>query len=301
MRKVTVAATQMACSWDAEANVERAMQLVREAAGRGANIVLIQELFETPYFPAEEREERFALARSADGHPTIGKMAALAKELEVVLPVSFFERAGNAHFNSLAIVDADGSMLGVYRKSHIPDGPGYEEKYYFNPGNTGFRVWKTRYGNVGAAICWDQWFPECARAMALLDAELLLYPTAIGDEPLPHYVDSRDQWQLVMQGHAAKGQPYNTAAMIRCAQENPEHPSQGSFAGNLAERSRGSIEAKLVNVTAVLHDLGRDDVSMTEHGYRPLSNYQSDLKAMVVGLLAVRDEAVAGGFQVPAA
>jgi N-carbamoylputrescine amidase len=203
MRKVTVAATQMACSWDAEANVDCAMELVREAAGKGANVVLIQELFETPYFPAEEREERFALARSADGHPTIGKMAALAKELEVVLPVSFFERAGNAHFNSLAIVDADGSMLGVYRKSHIPDGPGYEEKYYFNPGNTGFRVWKTRYGNVGAAICWDQWFPECARAMALLDAELLLYPTAIGDEPLPHYADSRDQWQLVMQGHAA--------------------------------------------------------------------------------------------------
>ncbi len=203
MRKVTVAATQMACSWDAEANVGCAMELVREAAGKGANVVLIQELFETPYFPAEEREERFALARSADGHPTIGKMAALAKELEVVLPVSFFERAGNAHFNSLAIVDADGSMLGVYRKSHIPDGPGYEEKYYFNPGNTGFRVWKTRYGNVGAAICWDQWFPECARAMALLDAELFLYPTAIGDEPLPHYVDSRDQWQLVMQGHAA--------------------------------------------------------------------------------------------------
>ncbi len=203
MRKVTVAATQMACSWDAEANVDRAMELVREAAGKGANVVLIQELFETPYFPAEERQERFALARSVDGHPTIGKMAALAKELEVVLPVSFFERAGNAHFNSLAIVDADGSMLGVYRKSHIPDGPGYQEKYYFNPGNTGFRVWKTRYGNIGAAICWDQWFPECARAMALLDAELLLYPTAIGDEPLPHYVDSRDQWQLVMQGHAA--------------------------------------------------------------------------------------------------
>ena len=120
-----------------------------------------------------------------------------------MLPVSFFERAGNAHFNAAAMVDADGSILGVYRKSHIPDGPGYEEKYYFNPGDTGFRVWKTRYGNVGLAICWDQWFPECARAMALQDAELLLYPTAIGDEPLEDYVDSRDQWQLVMQGHSA--------------------------------------------------------------------------------------------------
>ncbi len=203
MRKVTVAATQMACTWDTEANVERAMGLVREAAERGANIVLVQELFETPYFPVEERQERFALAKPADGHPTIRKMAALAKELEVVLPVSFFERAGNAHFNAVAMVDADGSTLGVYRKSHIPDGPGYQEKYYFNPGNTGFRVWKTRYGNVGLAICWDQWFPECARAMALQDAELLLYPTAIGDEPLEDYVDSREQWQLVMQGHAA--------------------------------------------------------------------------------------------------
>ncbi|MBW1883958.1 MAG: N-carbamoylputrescine amidase [Deltaproteobacteria bacterium] len=203
MREVTVAATQMACTWDVDANVARAMELVREAASKGANIILIQELFETPYFPAEEREEYFALAKPLDGHPTIAKMSALARELEVVLPVSFFERAGNAHFNSLAIVDADGSVMGIYRKSHIPDGPGYEEKFYFNPGDTGFRVWKTRYGNIGAAICWDQWFPECARAMALQDAEILLYPTAIGDEPQPQYIDSRRQWQRVMQGHAA--------------------------------------------------------------------------------------------------
>jgi N-carbamoylputrescine amidase len=202
MRNVTVAATQMACSWDTQANIERAVGLVREAAARGANIVLIQELFETPYFPAEEKPELFSLAKPRDGHPTIRRMCALAKELEVVLPISFFERAGNAHFNSVAIADADGSILGVYRKSHIPDGPGYEEKYYFNPGNTGFRVWKTRYGNIGVAICWDQWFPECARAMALQDAELLFYPTAIGDEPDDSF-DSRDQWQRVMQGHAA--------------------------------------------------------------------------------------------------
>ncbi len=203
MREVTVAATQMACTWDVDANVARAMELVREAASQGANIILIQELFETPYFPAEEREEYFALAKPLDGHPTIAKMSALARELEVVLPVSFFERAGNAHFNSLAIVDADGGVMGIYRKSHIPDGPGYEEKFYFNPGDTGFRVWKTRYGNIGAAICWDQWFPECARTMALQDAEILLYPTAIGDEPQPQSIDSRRQWQRVMQGHAA--------------------------------------------------------------------------------------------------
>jgi N-carbamoylputrescine amidase len=203
MREVTVAATQMACTWDVDANVACAMELIREAASRGANIVLIQELFETPYFPAEEREDRFALAKPLAGHPTIAKMSALARELEVVLPVSFFERAGNAYFNSLAIVDADGSVMGVYRKSHIPDGPGYEEKFYFNPGDTGFRVWKTRYGNIGAAICWDQWFPECARAMALQDAEILLYPTAIGDEPLPQSLDSKARWQRVMQGHSA--------------------------------------------------------------------------------------------------
>jgi N-carbamoylputrescine amidase len=203
MRKVTVAATQMACTWDSPANIERAVGLVREAASKGANVILLQELFETPYFPPDEKQELFALARPMEGHPTIKKMSALARELGVVLPVSFFERAGNAHFNSLAIVDADGTILGVYRKSHIPDGPGYEEKYYFNPGNTGFKVWKTRFGNVGAAICWDQWFPECARAMALQDAEMILYPTAIGNEPQDKTLDSKDHWQMAMRGHAA--------------------------------------------------------------------------------------------------
>ena len=203
MKKVTVAATQMACSWDLAANVERAASLVREAADRGANIVLIQELFETPYFPAEEKQQHFGLARPAEGHPTIARMSELARELDVVLPVSFFERDGNAYFNSLAVVDADGSVLGVYRKSHIPDGPGYQEKFYFNPGNTGFRAWQTRHAKIGVAICWDQWFPECARAMALQDAELLFYPTAIGDEPHDPSLDSKDQWQRVMQGHAA--------------------------------------------------------------------------------------------------
>lgn len=203
MRKVTVAAMQMACSWDREANVERAVSLVRQAADRSANIVLIQELFETPYFPAEEKQEHFALARPAEGHPTIARMCELARELEVVLPVSFFERDGNAYFNSVAVVDADGEVLGVYRKSHIPDGPGYEEKYYFHPGDTGFRAWKTRYANIGVAICWDQWFPECARAMVLEDAELLFYPSAIGDEPADPKIDTKEQWQTVMRGHAA--------------------------------------------------------------------------------------------------
>jgi N-carbamoylputrescine amidase len=203
MREVTVAATQMACSWDREANVAGAESLIREAAGQGAQVVLIQELFETPYFCCDQNDSYFALAQPAEGNPLLARMAALAAELEVVLPVSFFERANNAHYNSLAMIDADGRILGVYRKSHIPDGPGYQEKYYFNPGDTGFRVWQTRYGTLGSGICWDQWFPESARAMALLGAEILFYPTAIGNEPQDPALISKDHWQRTMQGHAA--------------------------------------------------------------------------------------------------
>ena len=202
MTRVTVAATQMACSWDIEANLARAEELVREAAGQGANVVLLQELFATPYFCPDQKQEHFALAAPAEGNATIARFAALAAELAVVLPVSFFERANNAYFNSLAMVDADGSVLGLYRKSHIPQGPGYEEKFYFNPGDTGFRAWQTRFGTIGAGICWDQWFPECARAMALQGADILLYPTAIGSEPDSPELDSRGHWQRVMQGHA---------------------------------------------------------------------------------------------------
>lgn len=203
MTKVTVAATQMACSWDIEANLSRAEEMIREAAGQGANVVLLQELFATPYFCPDQKQEYFALARPFEGNEVIARFADLASELGVVLPVSFFERANNAYFNSLAMVDADGSVLGLYRKSHVPQGPGYEEKFYFNPGDTGFRVWETRFGAIGAAVCWDQWFPECARAMALQGADILLYPTAIGSEPQDPTVDSRDHWQRTMQGHAA--------------------------------------------------------------------------------------------------
>ncbi|WGF87157.1 N-carbamoylputrescine amidase [Marinivivus vitaminiproducens] len=203
MREVTVAATQMACSWDLAANVDRAEGLVRRAAGQGAQIVLLQELFETPYFCLEEKPKHFALARPADGHPVIARMQRLARELGVVLPVSYFERAGQAHYNALVLIDADGAVIGHYRKSHIPDGPGYEEKYYFNPGDTGFLVRDTRHGRLGVAICWDQWFPEAARSMALQGAEILFYPTAIGSEPQDDSLDSRDHWQRCMQGHAA--------------------------------------------------------------------------------------------------
>lgn len=203
MRTVTLAATQMACDWDVAGNLDRAERLVRRAAAEGATVVLLQELFETPYFCQDQAHEFFALARPVEGNPTIARFAALARELGVVLPVSFFERAGQAFFNSVAMVDADGTVLGIYRKSHIPDGPGYTEKFYFSPGDTGFRVWATRAGRIGVGICWDQWFPECARAMVLTGAEILLYPTAIGSEPHDAALDSADHWRRVMQGHAA--------------------------------------------------------------------------------------------------
>ncbi len=203
MRNITLAATQFACSWDRAANIAKAKDLVRAAAEKGANAILIQELFETPYFCQDQLAEHFALAAPFKDNPLIAEMAELAKSLSVVLPVSFFERAGRAYFNSLAMVDADGAVLGLYRKSHIPDGPGYQEKFYFTPGDTGFKVFQTKYGAMGTAICWDQWFPESARAMALMGAEVLFYPTAIGTEPPPAPpVDSRDHWRRVMQGHA---------------------------------------------------------------------------------------------------
>ena len=206
MREVTVAATQMACSNETDKNVSNAEKLVRQAASEGAQIILIQELFESQYFCMDQKEELFELSKPFDNHPTIKKFSELAKELKVVLPVSFFEKANRAHYNSVAIVDADGSVLGKYRKSHIPDGPGYQEKFYFNPGDTGFKVWDTKYAKIGVGICWDQWFPEAARSMVLSGAELLLYPTAIGGEPEDDGFDSSDMWQRAMIGHSASNQ-----------------------------------------------------------------------------------------------
>ena len=203
-RPVTVAALQMACSWDADANMAKAEKLVREAVAGGAQIILLPELFETPYFCIEQDVRHLNLARSVSDNRAVRHFGALARELGVVLPISFFERAGPAFFNSIAILDADGTLLGVYRKSHIPNGPGYQEKNYFSPGDTGFKVWQTRFARIGVGICWDQWFPETARSMALLGAELFLFPTAIGSEPPPALaVNSREHWQRTQQGHAA--------------------------------------------------------------------------------------------------
>jgi N-carbamoylputrescine amidase len=201
---VTVATTQFACASDRKTNIARAEAMVRRAAAAGAEVILLQELFETPYFCIDQDARHFALATTVEENPALRHFAPIARELGVVLPISFFERAGQAFFNTVAMLDADGRILGTYRKSHIPNGPGYQEKQYFSPGDTGFRVWSTRFGRIGVGICWDQWFPECARAMALQGAEMLLYPTAIGSEPPPAPpVDSRRHWQRTQQGHAA--------------------------------------------------------------------------------------------------
>ena len=200
---VTLAATQFACTDDRAENLDRAERIVRQAAEQGANIILIQELFETPYFCKGHEPKYFNEAMPIAENPAVRRFQALAKELNVVLPASVYERAGNAFYNSIAIIDAGGEMLGTYRKSHIPESPGYHEKFYFSPGDTGFKVWQTRFGKVGVAICWDQWFPETARTMALMGAEMLFFPTAIGSEPQDPSLDSRDHWQRTMQGHAA--------------------------------------------------------------------------------------------------
>lgn len=203
MRKIVLAATQMACSWDTGDNLDRAEKLIRHAADQGANIVLIQELFETPYFPIDQNHAHLKHAKPVENHPTIRRFSQLARELNVVLPISFFEKANHVYFNALAILDADGKQLGVYRKTHIPNDIGYQEKFYFSPGDSGFPIWETTYGKVGVGICWDQWFPETARCLALKGAEMLLFPTAIGSEPGNEAIDSKDHWQHVMQGHAA--------------------------------------------------------------------------------------------------
>ncbi len=210
MRLVSVAVTQMACSWDRDKNIARAKELVEEAVAKRAQVVLLQELFETPYFCIETDETYFKEATSVAKNPAIAAMRKLAAKHEVVLPVSFYELADDGRrFNSLAVIDAGGELLGVYRKSHIPDFPAYEEAFYFSPGDTGFRIWDTRFLRLGCGVCWDQWFPEAARIMSLMGAELLLYPTAIGrpTEDSPYEVpNSKPHWQQTMQGHAAANQ-----------------------------------------------------------------------------------------------
>ena len=201
-RTLTVAALQTSYDTDLAANITKTEALIREAAARGAQVILPSELFQGPYFCVAQEERWFAEAHPWRTHPCVTALQPLAAELGVVIPVSIFEREGPHYFNSLVMIDADGSLMGVYRKSHIPDGPGYNEKYYFRPGDTGFRVWDTKFGRIGVGICWDQWYPECARAMTLMGAEVLLYPTAIGSEPHDPTLDTAAPWRRAMQGHA---------------------------------------------------------------------------------------------------
>lgn len=202
MRKLKYAGIQMKCTRDISENIKTADRLVREAAKNGAQVILLPELFENAYFCQERNYDYYRLAKPLEENDAVLHFQEVAKELEVVLPISFYEKAGNVFYNSVAVIDADGTILGVYRKTHIPDDHFYQEKFYFTPGNTGFKVWNTRYGKIGVGICWDQWFPETARAMAVLGAELLLYPTAIGSEPILD-CDSMPHWRRCMQGHAA--------------------------------------------------------------------------------------------------
>ena len=261
MRNVTLAATQMACGSNRAANLERAEQLIRRAASQGANIILIQELFETPYFCQDQLPDFFALARPDKGNEGIAKFQSLARELGVVLPFSFFERDNQAYFNSVAMIDAGGEMLGVYRKTHIPDGVGYQEKYYFNPGDTGFRVWNTKFGQVGLGICWDQWFPETARCLVLGGAEILLYPTAIGNEPQFPDWDSRDHWQRAMQGHAASNM-VPLVASNRIGAEKGKN-SEMTFYGSsfIADETGAKVaEADRTSETVLTHTFDLDAI-----------------------------------------
>ncbi|MCD8513641.1 MAG: N-carbamoylputrescine amidase [Nitrincola sp.] len=278
MRKVTVAATQMSCGWDVEENIAKADALVREAHAQGAQIILLQELFERCYFCQKQIYDYLKFATTLEDNPAIAHFSALAAELKVVLPISFYERCNNAFYNSIAIIDADGSVLGIYRKSHIPDGPGYSEKFYFTPGDTGFEVWDTAYARIGVGICWDQWYPECARAMALMGAELLFYPTAIGSEPQDTGLDSRDHWQTVQCGHAGA----NLVPLIasnRTGRET-EGDSAITFYGSsfIADETGQRVAAFDREDTGVLvHSFDLDAIAHKRHSWGVFRDRRTDL------------------------
>ena len=285
MRRLRVAAVQMAMSDDVAQNVATAERLVRTAVADGANLVLLPELFEGRYFCEDQSAAEFDRARPLLGHPTVDHFASLARELRVVLPVSFFERAGNAAFNSVAVVDADGSVLGVYRKSHIPDGPGYSEKYYFNPGDTGFRVWNTAVGRVGIGICWDQWFPECARVLALRGAEVILYPTAIGSEPLDPGWDSSRHWQRVMQGHAGANLVPVVAAN-RVGRETGRRHDLEFYGTSFVAGPTGEIlvEADRSSEAIIAADFDLDDVARFRRGWGVFRDRRPNLYGPIIEL-----------------
>ncbi|ULO07288.1 N-carbamoylputrescine amidase [Paenibacillus sp. 19GGS1-52] len=289
MRKVKVAATQMSCSSNIDENISKAEILVREAAAQGAQIILLQELFETPYFCQKEKADYYAYATELEQNKAVNHFKAIAKELQVVLPISFYEKKNYARYNSLAVIDADGTVLGKYRKSHIPDGPGYEEKFYFNPGDTGFKVWNTRYAKIGVGVCWDQWYPEAARVMSLMGAEILFYPTAIGSEPQDGSIDSKDHWQTCMLGHAAANL-IPVIASNRIGEEMDEDSSINFYGSSFIAGPQGNkiVEAGRDEQTVLVSEFDLDalEVGRLEWGifrdrrpelYRLISSYDGDL------------------------
>ena len=261
---VNVAATQMECTWDQSENLNKAENLIHEAAERGANIILLQELFSTPYFCPEQKDKYFALANEVSEHPYLEKFSNLAKKLKVVLPISFFERDKNSYFNSVMIIDADGTYKGIYRKSHIPQGPGYQEKFYFSPGNTGFKVWETAYGCIGIGICWDQWFPECARSMALMGADLIFYPTAIGSEPQDPNLNSLRHWQRTMQGHAAANMT-PIIASNRIGKEIADKTEMTFYGHSFISDETGEIKCECDDESegTILHSFNIDEIRIS--------------------------------------
>ena len=269
-RMLTAAAIQCSFGADMQANIAKVEAFVREAAKRGADIVLPSELFQSIYFPTRQDPKWFGMAKPASDHPSVLALAKLAKALKLVIPISFFEKDGPRYYNSVAVADADGAILGVYRKSHIPDGPGYQEKYYFRPGDTGFKAWKTRAGMIGVGICWDQWYPEAARAMMLQGAEILLYPTAIGSEPYDLSLDTHARWQRAMQGHAVSNAvPVVAANRIGTEENNGAsqsyygHSFIADHVGELVERFGDKEEGVLVHS----FDLGEIERYRAEWGF----------------------------------
>jgi N-carbamoylputrescine amidase len=289
MREVTVAATQMTISWNLPTNMDKAEKLIRQAAAQGANIILIQELFEAPYFCIEQLAKHFNLATSLEDNVNIRRFQDLARELDVVLPFSWFERVNCAFFNSVAMVDADGSILGVYRKSHIPNGPGYQEKQNFSPGDTGFKVWNTKYAKIGVGICWDQWFPEAARCMTLKGAEILMYPTAIGSEPPPSPpVDSSGHWQRVMQGHAgANIIPLVASNRIGTEVATEDENCHITFYGSsfITDETGAKVkEANRTDETVLVHTFDLDEVQEYREGWGVFRDRRPDLYSPIATL-----------------
>ena len=275
---ITIAATQMACSWDIQANIKKAINLVHKSADLGAQIILLQELFETPYFCINTKNEHFDLAKTLSDQPTIKKMQAIAKEREVVLPISFFEKSGLVYFNSIVVIDADGSIIGHYRKSHIPDFPLYEEKFYFTPGDTGFRVFDTKFAKIGIGICWDQWFPEAARVMALMGAELLLYPTAIGSELDKPDLDSKNHWQNTMRGHAAAN-IMPVIASNRIGQESSNDLSMEFYGSSFISNHLGELvsEADRESEKIITHTFDLDLIKQYRRDWGVYRDRRTDL------------------------